>query len=134
MGRAAFAGLIYFAIVFTIGFVLGSIRVLLVAPLLGETGAVLLELPVMLAACWLTARFLTRTWLSGAPHTAGLVMGGVAFSCLMIAEFSLGALAFERGVADQIAHWGTIAGALGLGGQILFALFPWIQLRRAPSI
>ena len=42
----------YGLIVFLIGFVFGSIRVLLLAPHLGETGAVSLETPIMLAASW----------------------------------------------------------------------------------
>ncbi|WP_440957370.1 hypothetical protein ACFELO_08630 [Oceanicaulis sp. LC35] len=134
MGRAAFAGLVYFAIVFAIGFVLGSIRVLLVSPCLGELGAVLLELPVMLGACWLVSGALTARLAAHNPARAAIVMGGVAFTCLMLAEFTLGALAFERGLLEQVLRWGTPAGALGLFGQIGFALFPWIQRRRTPSI
>ena len=61
-------------------------------------------------------------------------MGAVAFTCLMIAELALGKLAFDRSLTDQVIRWTSLAGALGLFGQILFALFPWIQLRRTPSI
>jgi hypothetical protein len=39
------AGALYAIIVFLIGFILGSIRVLLVAPRLGETIAVIIEAP-----------------------------------------------------------------------------------------
>ena len=133
MGQAVRAGLVYFVIVFAIGFGLGSLRVLLVSPVLGELGAVLLELPVMLGACWLTSHALTRRMPSATP-AAGLVMGAVAFTCLMIAELALGKLAFDRSLTDQVTRWTSLAGALGLFGQILFALFPWIQLRRTPSI
>ncbi len=133
MGRAAFAGLVYFAIVFAIGFVLGSIRVLLVSPYLGELGAVLLELPVMLGACWLAAGRLVRR-LNPQSTSAALVMGAAAFSCLMIAEFSLAALAFDRSLTDQVSRWGTLEGALGLGGQVLFALLPWMQIRRTGTV
>ncbi len=133
MGRAAFAGLLYFAIVFAIGFVLGSIRVLLVAPVLGELGAVLLELPVILLACWLAAGRLVR-WLDPPSASAALVMGAIAFSCLMIAEFTLAGLAFDRSITDQVGRWGTLEGALGLGGQLLFALLPWMQSRRTGAV
>lgn len=45
--RAAIAGLAYFAVVFAAGFALGVLRVLFAMPILGETVAVLFELPVM---------------------------------------------------------------------------------------
>lgn len=132
MKQAALAGLLYCALVFALGFVLGSVRVLLVAPTMGEFSAVLIELPVMMLACWLVSgRLVSQLRIS--TLQAALVMGVVAFSCLMVAEFSLGALAFERTIADQLQHWATPAGALGLGGQIAFAVFPWIHVRRAPS-
>lgn len=130
MGRAVLAGLAYFAVVFALGFVLGSVRVLLVAPAMGEFIAVLIELPVMVLACWLVSGFWIRQ-LRIMTVNAALMMGAVAFFCLMIAEFSLGAQAFERTLSDQLQRWMTIAGALGLSGQIAFALFPWIQVRRA---
>lgn len=133
MARAALAGLVYFAIVFAIGFVLGGIRVLLVAPVLGALGAVLVELPVILLACWLAAGWLVR-WLNPKSASATLNMGAVAFMCLMIAEFSLAALAFDRSLTDQIRHWATLEGALGLGGQILFAILPWVQGRRTAAV
>ena len=47
------AGALYAIIVFLIGFILGTIRVLLLAPRLGETTAVILEVPFMLRAGWL---------------------------------------------------------------------------------
>jgi hypothetical protein len=50
------AGALYAIIVFLIGFILGSIRVLLVAPRLGETIAVIIEAPVILAASWFVCR------------------------------------------------------------------------------
>ena len=55
MFRATKAGALYAIIVFVIGFILGTIRVLLVAPRLGETTAVIIEAPIMLAASWFSA-------------------------------------------------------------------------------
>jgi hypothetical protein len=51
------AGVLYAIIVFLIGFILGTIRVLLVVPRLGETTAVIIEAPVMLTASWLICRW-----------------------------------------------------------------------------
>jgi len=42
--------LAYFLPVFALGFVLGTVRTLWLAPMLGELAAVAAELPVMLAA------------------------------------------------------------------------------------
>lgn len=81
------AALAYSALVFAAGFALGTLRVLLLAPRLGEMAAVALELPVMLVLSWVAARAVLR----------------------------------RRPLPP---------GALGLGGQALFALIPWLQGRR----
>ena len=73
----AIAAMTYFAAVFALGFALGVMRSLVVAPLTGETAAVAVELPVMIAASWIVcARLLTRFRL--APGQA-LAMGLAAF-------------------------------------------------------
>lgn len=51
------AGTLYALTVFLIGFIFGTIRVLLVVPRLGETAAVILEAPVMLGASWFVCRW-----------------------------------------------------------------------------
>jgi hypothetical protein len=48
--RATTAGARYAVIAFTIGFILGTIRILLLAPRLGETTAVMAKVPIMLVA------------------------------------------------------------------------------------
>ncbi len=45
----------------------------------------------------------------------------------MLAEALLASLIFGRSISEQGEAWMTIAGALGLGGQIAFALFPLLQ-------
>ena len=51
------AGALYAIIVFVIGFILGTIRVLLLAPRLGETMAVSLEVAFILTASWVVCRW-----------------------------------------------------------------------------
>ena len=46
------AAIVYWAMVFALGFVLGTIRVIWVIPLVGLMPATLLELPIILAASW----------------------------------------------------------------------------------
>uniref|UniRef100_UPI001969E8F8 hypothetical protein n=1 Tax=Sandarakinorhabdus rubra TaxID=2672568 RepID=UPI001969E8F8 len=91
-------GLRYFAGVFAVGFALGTIRTLWLAPAIGELAAVAVELPVMLAASWWWCRRL----LARRPlDTAGrAVMGGTAFLWLMAAELGL-SLAFGRTAGEH---------------------------------
>jgi hypothetical protein len=53
-------------------------------------------------------------------------MGLVAFVVLMSAEVGLGAV-FGRSTADQLGAYGSLAGAIGLGAQVIFAMLPVIQ-------
>jgi hypothetical protein len=55
--RTIKASLIYFLMVFSAGFILGTIRVLCTAPAFGERAAELLESPVMLVMILVSARY-----------------------------------------------------------------------------
>lgn len=125
--RATNAGLAYFAVVFAAGFAIGVLRVLFVTPRLGETVAVLFELPVMLAlSWWVCRRLITRVGVSSAL-LARVVMGGVALVLLLVAEFGISMFAFGRALADHLQHYRELRTLLGLAGQIAFAAFPIIQ-------
>ncbi|MDQ7010342.1 MAG: hypothetical protein Q9M29_00840, partial [Mariprofundaceae bacterium] len=56
--KALQAGIAYFAMVFAAGFMLGIVRVMLLAPNVGETLAVAIELPIMLAVSWISCSML----------------------------------------------------------------------------
>lgn len=124
------AGAIYFAMIFAIGFVLGTIRVLAVVPQFGETAAVLIELPVMLALSWAACAWLVRRF--AVPRRTGdrLIMGGLAFLLLMSGEVGVSVFAFGRTVAEHLQTFRTADAQLGLAGQLLFAGFPLIQMVR----
>lgn len=129
MRKAFHAGLAYSAAVFAAGFALGAARVLLVAPRLGEMGAVLLELPVILAVSWWTCGGLARRFAVPSAPGDRLVMGLVAFVALQTAEVLLAVLAFGRSPVGYLAGLITPAGGIGLAGQIVFALFPLVRRR-----
>ena len=57
MFRATEAGALYAIVVFLIGFILGTIRVLLLVPRLSETIAVILEASFILTASWFVCRW-----------------------------------------------------------------------------
>lgn len=120
--------LAYFAGTFALGFGLGTVRTLWLAPAVGETGAVLAELPLMLGFSWWWARRLLRR--HPLPrHSQALAMGLLALVFLLTAELVL-ALALGRSAGQWLEGLGTTAGALGLAGQVGFAVMPWwVRLR-----
>ncbi|MBP6013433.1 MAG: hypothetical protein KBA31_14505 [Alphaproteobacteria bacterium] len=132
MERAMRAGGAYFLVVFAIGFVLGTIRTLFVIPRFGETNAILVELPVMLAASWIACIWLVRRFAVSTALRDRLAMGVVAFALLMLGELSVSMYGFGRTAADHVASYRTLGAQLGLAAQVLFALMPIAQaaLRR----
>lgn len=122
------AGAAYFASVFALGFVFGTLRVLVLEPQLGALAAVLVELPFMLAAAWWICGALVR-WLSlPASIASRAVMGAVAFTLLIGAEMGLAALLSGVSPARVLEGWTQAPGLAGLLGQIAFALFPVLHL------
>ncbi len=119
--------LAYFAIVFAIGFVLGTLRVLLIVPRFGETTAVLLELPVILVSAWLICRWVMRRWAVSRRPGARLFVGLAALAMLLVAEVLLGLTLFGRDLAGQLAEMTQGSGALGLAAQLIYAFFPVVQ-------
>ena len=129
MFQATKAGALYAIVVFSIGFILGTIRVLLLTPRLGETTAVIIEAPIMLAASWFVCRWCVN-WINvrrTVPTRS--VMGWVAFLLLMSAEVGLGVV-LGRSLGDQLDSYGYSAGAIGLAAQVIFAMFPVLQVWR----
>ena len=57
-------------------------------------------------------------------------MGLFAFAVLMIAEFALARLLTGLSATEWAASLLSAAGALGLGGQVVFALIPFIVVKR----
>jgi hypothetical protein len=130
MGTALKAGIIYFVIVFLIGFTLGTIRVLLVIPQLGETAAVLIEAPIMLAVSWVAALWSIKLFEVPASRSLRALMGITAFTLLALAELGVSVFAFGRSLADHVAGYRTVAGGVGLAAQVAFAFLPLMQLNR----
>jgi hypothetical protein len=122
------AGVVYFVIVFAIGFILGTIRVLLVAPRTGELGAVLIEVPLMLMAAWIVCSSLTRRYRVAPRLMNRVAMGVSAFVLLMMAELLLSICVFGNTIESTFTGYLTPHGFVGLGGQLMFALFPLLQL------
>lgn len=123
---------LYFALTFAAGFALGAVRMLIVAPRVGEVGAVLIECPFILFASFLVARWVLSRFAPEAAAWRRVQIGLIAFAMLMIAELSMSAL---RGIGPRAfaASLLTTAGALGLAAQLLFALIPLLIRPRAAA-
>jgi hypothetical protein len=118
------AGATYFAVVFAAGFVLGTVRVLLLIPRFGALPSVLLELPLMLAISWIACGWVLRRFQVPPRIAARLSMGAIAFALLMLAEVALSLGAFGGSMSDYLEELNTPHGLVGLAGQLLFALMP----------
>ena len=130
MHRPFAAAAAYFCIVFSLAFVLGVMRTLIVAPRTGDVVAVLIETPIVLFISWLAAGWTARRFSVPAKAPARLTMGLTAFALLIVAETSLSLLMFDRPLARQAAAFATPAGAIGLLGQVVFGLMPLLAVRR----
>ena len=127
--RTIFAALTYWVWVFTVAFALGVARTLWLAPRIGDLAAVACEVPLTLAVSWWAARTVIGRWRITAPSDA-VVIGLQAFTVLMAAELLLARMLAGQSAHEWLLALLTPAGALGLTGQVLFALMPWAVLRR----
>ena len=118
------AGIAYAATVFGIGFLLGTARVLLLAPRVGPTIAVLVETPVILAASWYVAAYWMQRLAVAAEIRTRIPVGVVAFTTLMVLEVALSVSLFHRAAGEYLAGLRSPAGAIGLAAQVCFATFP----------
>lgn len=126
IGQAALA---YWALIFALGFVLGTVRVLWGAAALGETNFLLLEVPAMLLASWLVARQLVARFAVARTGPA-LAMGALALALLLAAELALGVIGFGQSPREWLADLLRAPGIYGLISQLGFALMPWLAAKR----
>ena len=123
------AALVYFALVFGLGFLLGSIRVPFIVPQLGTRNAELLEMPFMLVGIFLAARFIVKQFVLPKTILAYLCVGMLALSLTLLAEFLL-VVVLQRGTIRQyFKSRDTVSGSAYILLLILFALMPLMILK-----
>src|SRR5712691_3831858 len=106
------AGVLYFAVVFGAGFVLGPIRILWVAPRLGTRMAELLEAPIMFVVTIVAARWIVRRLAVPRTLSSRLGMGGIALSLLLIAEFTLVLWLRGLSISEYLSGRDPVAGTV----------------------
>lgn len=121
------AGLLYAIALFGIGFALALVRIPIVAPRIGETAAVLIELPIMLLAAWHLSRAIVLR--AALPHNGRVLMGAVYLPMLLLLELLLG-IALGNTAGGILADWFGMPGLFGIAAQALAAVFPRFHLAR----
>jgi hypothetical protein len=120
---------LYFVLVFSAGFVLGTVRVLFVVPAIGVRAAELLEMPLMLAIVVLAARFITsRTAL--VSRVQWLHVGAIACMLVLLSDVSVGVGLRGMAVWQALFDRDPLSGAayyLSLG---VLAIAPWLLARK----
>lgn len=132
MMKPGLAAIAYWALIFALGFVLGTVRVVWLVPLVGPLPATALELPVILAASWWVAGWLVRRFSIGTSGEA-LMMGVMAFALLLASECLLAIAIGGQTVGEWIAGLYQPHALLGLGGQLVFGLMPWWRVRHTKN-
>jgi len=128
--RVLKAGVLYFALVFGAGVVLGSIRLLWAVPRFGTRMAELMEAPIMLVVTILAARWVVRR-LAVPPALSGrLGMGGVAFGLLLAAEFTLVLWLRGLSVSDYLASRDPVSGTVYYVMLGVLGIMPLLVVRK----
>jgi hypothetical protein len=125
------AGVLYFAIVFGAGFVLGPIRILWAAPRFGTRMAELLEMPVMLGVILVASRWVVRRLALPPAASARLGMGFIGLAFLLAAELTLVLWLRGLSISEYLASRDPVSGAVYYVMLGVFAIMPLPMGRRS---
>jgi hypothetical protein len=128
--RIVKAGVVYFAIVFGAGFVLGPIRILWAVPLYGTRVAELMETPIMLVVTIVAARWIVRRLALPSTPSIRLGMGFLALGLLLVAEFTLVLWLRGLSISEYLASRDPVSGTVYYVLLGVFALMPVLVARR----
>lgn len=123
-------GALYFVLVFSAGFVLGTVRTLWIVPRTGARAAELMEAPVMLAVCVVAARWVVRRLRVPSTLSRRLGMGAFALALMLLAEFTL--VLWLRGISirQYLAARDSITATAYYVSLGLFAVIPALVARK----
>ncbi len=114
----------YASFMFLIGFVLGSVRQVLIVPNTGLVMALKIETPIMIFASALAAIMIVRPPRAQGNLVSRLAIGFFGLIFLLIAENILALLAYG---SSAFSYWGSLAPEaqiLNFVGLLAFALMP----------
>ena len=122
--RTAAAALLYFAVVFAIAFLLGTVRVVWLEPQFGRAAAELCEAPFLLVTMVFASRWVPRVLQLRRDLISLGLMGLGALAILQGVDLAVGV--FLRGItpAEQLANFATVPGMIYAALLIAFAAMP----------
>ena len=128
--RSIKAGVLYFALVFGAGCVLGPIRILWIVPRFGTRIAELLEAPIMFVVIIVAARRIVRRLAVPCKLSIRLSMGCIALGLLLVAEVIF--VLWLRGltISDYLESRDPVSGTIYYLMLGVFAIMPLIVARR----
>ena len=118
--------ILYFVLVMSTGFVIGTIRVPFLVPRLGERNAELLEMQFMFVAIVLAARFIHRRYDLPTGQPFLLQVGFIALAMSLLTELLLATMLQDRSLVDFVASRYPVSGTAYLVLLLIFALMPAI--------
>jgi hypothetical protein len=124
------AGVLYFAMVFGAGFVLGSIRVLWIVPHFGERTAELMETPIMFVVTIVASRWIVRRLAVPSAMLGRLGMGCIALVLMLVAEFTLVLRLRGLSIGEYFANRDPVAGVVYYAMLGVFAIMPVLVGRK----
>jgi hypothetical protein len=127
------APFVYFLLVYLAGFAFGTIRELWIAPLIGQSNALLIELPIMAVISYFAARFvMDRTPKAKAPGDR-LFIGCMAFIFLLIVEDAMSYILRGISIFTLWADFEWTAAIANIVGLVLFMLMPSLVWQKKPQ-
>lgn len=122
------AGLMYFAMVLSTGFVLGMFRVPILVPRIGERWAELAEMPIMAAVIFFAAGYILRRFPDIRHPGQSLLAGVLALALTVAAELGLATMLQDQSVAQFIASRDKVSGSVYVVLLLVFAVMPRLRL------
>jgi len=124
------AGVLYFALVFGAGFVLGTVRVLWLVPRVGEQAAELMEAPIMVAVSYFAARWIVHRFVLPFAPATRLGVGLVALALMLAMEFGFVLQLRGLTLSQYFATRDPLSETVYYISLALFALMPLLAHRR----
>ena len=123
------SALVYFTLIFATGFALAMIRIPFLVPRFGERWAELVELPFMVLASFLVARWLVRRF--GLVTVVQCIGTGLP-ALLMMLSAELAVMRFQgQSLGEFLAGRDPVSGMAYLFSLLLFAAMPLLVRQQA---
>ena len=123
------ASVLYFALVFGAGFVLGPIRILRVVPRFGTRMAELMEAPIMFVITIVAAWWIVRRLAVPSTPSIRLGMGCIALGLLLVTEFTLVLWLRGLSISEYLGSRDPVSGTVYYVLLGVYAIMPLLVAR-----